>query len=563
MYSILVNQRQVQSRLWVLLLCVCPANANEGAHAVRHRPKASFRVLYSNDFTNTSCVSPFNLKGDRRGWTPAKLQATVDETAGIGVDVHLLQPAHCWVPWWPSKIYPMEEHYRWWRKRFGRAPTRPVHEYIRQGGDPLRVFVERCRARGLKPFISFRLNDGHHLENAFGDARKAWGGRHTICRFYVEHPEYMLGAEPAQTYSRVRLLQNWAIDAVRDYKFRLIQEICENHDIDGIELDYLRHPGYFRQDQTTSQQRADIMTGFVKRVRAVLDRTAKPSTYRWLCVRVPCYVAFLDPMGIDLPRMTQAGVDMVNVSASYFTIQQNDMGAIKRLAPDKSVYLELCHTTRLGKRTHAGYDSIDYRRTTDHQYYTAARLAYARGLDGISLFNFVYYREHGRRDRGPFHEPPFHVIRRLSDPTWLAQQPQHYIWRVNQSIRIGQAGRSPRLQNAQFPEAFTAGHRAVWPMDLAPPDGGWHTDGILRIEADQSLEGTAWQAQLNGRSLEPTSHVHEPYPTPYRSVLGEPEGHRGWILPKDAVRDGGNEIRVTMASGPGSKRVVFVDISIH
>ena len=534
----------------------------EAPGAAAKRPKAPFKVLYSNDFTNTSCVSPFNLRSDRSGWKPEKLQATVDETAGLGVDVHLLQPGHCWLPWWPSKVYSMQEHYRWWRERYGKAPTRPEHEYILRGGDPLRAFVERCRLRGMKPFISFRLNDGHHLEKVSTNAR--WSGRHTICKFYVEHPEYILGPEPAQTYSRVRLLQNWAISQVRDYKFRLIQEVCENYDIDGIELDYLRHHGYLRQDQTTSRQRADIMAGFVRRVRGALDRTARRGQYRWLCVRVPCYVAFFDPLGIDLPRMADAGVDMVNVSASYFTVQQSDMAAIKRLVPHKAVYLEMCHTTRLGRALSSkGYGRNTYRRTTDSQYYTAAHLAYARGLDGVSLFNFVYYREHANRDRGPFCEPPFHVVPHLSDPAWLSVQPQHYIWRVNQSVQVHPNGRSPRLQNAQFPETFTPGHTAVWTLDMAPPRSGWQADGVLRIQCDSSLGETEWQARLNGTPLTPTPDVREPYPSPYPSVLGSPDQHRAWVVPKQFVRDGKNEIAVTMASGEPSKGIVFVDIGIR
>ena len=52
------------------------------------RPKPPFKVLYSNDFTNIqSCVSPYHSKGQE--WTPEMLEATVDETAGTGVEVHM------------------------------------------------------------------------------------------------------------------------------------------------------------------------------------------------------------------------------------------------------------------------------------------------------------------------------------------------------------------------------------------------------------------------------------------------------------------------------------------
>ncbi|MHC4123768.1 MAG: hypothetical protein ACYSSI_09365, partial [Planctomycetota bacterium] len=74
------------------------------------RPKAPFKVLYSNDTTNiTSCTSPFHKRGEP--FTDDMLRATVDEAAGC--DVHMLQPGLGWIPWWKSKAYPADEHYRW------------------------------------------------------------------------------------------------------------------------------------------------------------------------------------------------------------------------------------------------------------------------------------------------------------------------------------------------------------------------------------------------------------------------------------------------------------------
>ena len=127
-------------------------------------PKPPFQVLFSNDFTNiTTCVSPYHPKG--QPWKPEMLEATVDETAGTGVQVHLLQPAHTWVPWWQSDVYPMREHYDWWHSKYGNYPAMDIHEYILGGGDPFEVFINRCRLHGIMPFISLRMNDPHHLEH--------------------------------------------------------------------------------------------------------------------------------------------------------------------------------------------------------------------------------------------------------------------------------------------------------------------------------------------------------------------------------------------------------------
>jgi hypothetical protein len=512
-------------------------------------------------------VSPYHKDG--QPWTPQMLEASVDEA--VGVDVHMLQPTTTWVPWWPSKVYSMAEHCRWWQEYYGVNPIKDVNSsekyvnlYLLKGGDPLKVYVDRCEKDKVKPFISFRLNDGHHKEDAFKPGNKS--GTHTTSKFYVEHPEYIIGKDKYQTYSRIAMLQNWAIPEVRDHKFALIEEVCENYDLAGIELDFMRHFGFFNLEQTTHQQRVDIITGFVRRVREMLDRTSKPGQYRWLCVRIPCYIAWFDTLGLDLPKMYDAGVDMFNLSASYFTVQQNDMAEIKRMVPEAAVYLEMCHTTLLGTKLHAkAYDSNTFRRTTPLQYYTAAHLAYSRGLEGVSLFNFVYYRPYGTNldERGPWHEPPFEICEHLGDPEWLAKQPQHYIWRVNESIKINESGSSPRLQNSQKAPLFSKGEKQVWTMDMAPPTGGWTRDGKFRIQSEGSLEESEWSVLINEVLLKPTDDVSEPYDAPYPQLLGEPEQHRAWVVPKEILKDGDNEIEVRMHAGEQDKRIVFIDLAIQ
>ena len=178
------------------------ARADETAGS--NRPP--FRVLFSNDCTNiTTCVSPFHAKGQR--WAPEMVEATVDETAGSGIDVHMLQPCMTWVPWWQSKVYPIKEHHRWWKEHYGEdISTAAVHDYLRDGGDIVKVFVDHCGKTEMKPFVSLRLNDGHHLENV--NAKHNRKGTHCICKFYAENPQYRIGSDVKSWDEHV---QNWAI----------------------------------------------------------------------------------------------------------------------------------------------------------------------------------------------------------------------------------------------------------------------------------------------------------------------------------------------------------------
>lgn len=523
--------------------CVKPRAAG------RRRPP--FRLLYGNDTTHvTSCVSPYHRKGEP--FRPEMLEASVDEAAAAGADAQFLQPGLGWVPMWPSKVVPPAEHYAWIRQRYGLEPD-TFGRHVLSGGDVVRDFVGRCRARGQAAFVSFRLNDVHHKEFAGAKPGEKIGGgaAMSLTRFFVEHPEYRIGPDAANALQRV---QNWAVPEVRAHKFAMLRELCGNYDLDGLELDFLRFHSLFPQDRTTSAQRRDIMTGFVRQVRDLLDRTARGGRRRWLCARVPCYLKGHDPLGIDLPGMAAAGLDMVNVSASYFTVQQSDFAAIRQSVPDAAVYLELCHSIWNGQKIRPGYDTFTFRRTTREQFCTAAHHAYARGADGVSAFNFVYYREHGGPERGPFHEPPFGVLARLRDPAWLARQPQHWF--------LAPGWDNPFIRPPLLPRKIQPGVPASFALDLAPPSGGWKKGGRLRLQAESSLDGSAWRLRLNGTELAASTNLSEPYGNPYTPMLGRPEQLRAWQVPASLLRDGVNRIEAAMPAGEPS-RVMLLDLGIE
>ena len=433
----------------------------------RTKPKKPpLKVIYSNDFTNTGIVTPWHEKGEP--FDPDHLRASVREAEGV--NVHMLQPAHGAVPWWASKLYTLDKHHAWWAQNFGIDPAKlrfpGVHQYILDGGDPFADFVDECRTVGQTPFISMRLNDVHHLHHA--QTPRNTRGIHSISRFYVEHPEWWLGAVGSGL--------DWSVPEVRRHMFALIEEICENYDLAGFELDFMRFPNFFAED-VPFDRRIEIITQFVADVRALLERTAKPDQHRWLSARVPCLVEMQAEVGIDLPSMVDAGVDMLNLSASFFTFQAHDVAKIRRLVPDVALYLEMCHCTMTGQRlTTSGGDNFLYMRTIDQQYYTTAHVAYRRGVDGISLFNFVYYRDHGVPGRGPFNEPPFHVLQRLGDRDWLARQPQWYFLAENGFTRsVG-----------QLPARFEKGDARTFELDMAPTKYQ-STDGVFRLMAAEDI----------------------------------------------------------------------------
>lgn len=516
------------------------------------RPACPFRLLYSNDLTNTlSCVSPWHAKD--QPFTPGMLQASVDEAQGV--DVHMLQPGLCWVPLWKSETYPLAEHAAWLQEKYGLTPD-PFAQSVLAGNDLLQVFVDRCRQQGQAPFISFRLNDGHHKEwvNTPKGDYIATSAAQGITRFYAEHPEYRIGPDIKDWSERV---WNWAIPEVRAHRLAYLRELCTQYDIDGLELDFLRQYSLFDLKKTTADQRRQIMVEFVSDVRRLLNETAKAGQRRWLCVRVPCYVDVFDALGIDLPAFWHAGVDMVNASSHYFTTQQQDLTSIREQVPEASLYFEMCHSTWNGARLTEGYDSFEFRRTTKEQFLSTAHLAYACGAQGVSLFNFAYFREHGGAGRGPFHEPPFELLKVLRDPAAVSLQPQHWF--------IAQGWRGPGMKPTPIPKRLRSGQSATFVLDLAPPGGVWHEGGRLRIQTQQSLGASLWQAKLNGVVLSPDTAVAEPYANPDPGLLGQPGELRAWRVPAAILRAGKNELTVTYVDQPNAQAVniVFVDLAAH
>jgi hypothetical protein len=436
----------------------------------------------------------------------------------------------------------------------------PFAAYMAAGGDMVEVFARRCRRHGMAPFVSFRLNDSHGHE-FLGYEKKdipswAW---HCFSTAHVNHPEWRLGADINDWNNRVL---NWAIPEVVAHKLAFIKEIIEPYDLDGFELDFMRHCKFFRDDGPAPAERLRIMLDFVGKVRAALDRReAQDGRHRHLCVRIPAFLAMHEELGIDVAAFAKAGVGMFNLSYYYFTGQQGDFAAIRRLAPAAAFYVEMCHCTQIAPLPFiaSGYDNFGFRRTTPNQYYTTAHLAYARGLQGVSTFNFVYYREHGVGERGPFNEPPFEIHKGCADPAFVARQPQHYF--IGHTWRWMEKGRFPLNENWSHRQ-FKPGEPATFALDMAPPVGGWSMDGRLRIQSPEDLGASHWRAVVNGAELVETSDRSEPYVNPYPPLLGTAAQHRAWTVPADICKDGINTIEITRLDGDKSVTIVFLDMAM-
>jgi hypothetical protein len=105
---------------------------------------------------------------------------------------------------------------------------------------------------------------------------------------------------------------------------------------------------------------------------------------------------------------------------------------------------------------------------------------------------------------------------------------------------------------------LTPGKTAVVPIDMAGPGGAGQ--GRLRIQTLQPMEeGTCWRARLNGRDLTETPDRSEPYANPYTATLGAPGQLRAWLIPAGLLREGVNDVEMTLLGGPAVE-LTFLDV---
>jgi hypothetical protein len=209
---------------------------------------------------------------------------------------------------------------------------------------------------------------------------------------------------------------------------------------------------------------------------------------------------------------------------------------LRKLTTGDTLYFELCHTIWKGDKVQAGYDVFPFRRATREHLHTTAHLAYARGADGISLFNFAYYRQHGQGEgRGLFGEPPFEALKALRGPQTLAKEPQHWF--------IANGWRSPGATPLRVPRTIEPKKPAKSNFDLASPQG----DGRVSIQADKSVADTEWMVIFNREAIFATEDVSEPFSVPYPSMIAKTEKLRARLVPDKLLRDGKNCLEVTQA----------------
>lgn len=155
------------------------------------------------------------------------------------------------------------------------------------GEHTLKIVADACHEAGLACYASLRMN-GDYAESLEGGSF----ARYANSSFWWRHPQLRITNAAGKSGQRF----SFAFPQVREFKLSILREVVQQ-DIDGINLDFQRHPVFFgfekpmtdafkarygieadgisQDDPRWVPLRYAIMSGFVRDVRRLLDEAGR------------------------------------------------------------------------------------------------------------------------------------------------------------------------------------------------------------------------------------------------------------------------------------------------
>ncbi len=315
-----VSRRTVLKLGGAGLVCVSPLCHSLGQGKTAVRADSLRHTKITGLLHNEDCTNFFAYQDFPAGKAGEVVDRYVDVLADAGVSVLMCNTnsrrtnyrSKVWEAYWdgydpngsdeqPFFAAVSPEQRKSYRKWVGNMLA--VHN---EGVDyPARV-IERCRHRGIVPWISIRMNDVHNNDNLDHPFHSALWRKPEF--FRQGHPGYFARA------------LDYAHAEVRDHYLALIKETLERYDIAGLELDFMREPYLFSKGR--EQEGRQILTGWLREIRTLAKAAAKRRGHAvMLGVRVPSSPDTALGLGLDAPAWAREGlVDLVVVTPRWATL---------------------------------------------------------------------------------------------------------------------------------------------------------------------------------------------------------------------------------------------------
>ena len=292
---------------------------------------------------------------------------------------------------------------------------------IEDGRSLMGIYTESCHRHGIAAYASLRMNDAHTSDEA-----REWQVRSPLKR---ERTDLLLGA-PAPIPgpgNAQRWNFSWQWDygrpEVRHRFLGLIDETLERYDFDGVELDWMRQPPFFKAGQI--MRHIPTLTDFMRQARALVRKHAGARARPLhLITRVPPSLDHALELGIDTRTWIGEGLaDLVVLSsASYCT-------------PAVDIAQAVACAQKSGTPIYTGFDGGTHLASPHEGYHygqpsllrAVAHNGYAQGAAGVHLFNYdIKHHRAGPVEKDELNADHLQLLTDLTDPLSLAARDRCY-----------------------------------------------------------------------------------------------------------------------------------------
>jgi Glycosyl hydrolase-like 10 len=265
------------------------------------------------------------------------------------------------------------------RSKVGFIRKRGAHrELSKLGTDTLQITLDFCKENGLEFFWSMRMNDTHDGLNY------DWASG-AFSQFKKDHLEWIVGTPENKPPHGYWTAADFTHPEVREMSFRLMEEVCQNYDIDGIELDFFRWLLYFKSvayGGEASDAERDMMTELVRRIRTMTEvEGIKRGRPYMVAVRVPDSVEYCRAIGLDIERWMKEGLIDILIPGGDFVLNTMKYSVDLGHKYGVKVYPDFDPCTSAAK-------SGQFDRNSTNAWRSRAMEAWQAGADGVYTFNW-------------------------------------------------------------------------------------------------------------------------------------------------------------------------------
>ena len=263
----------------------------------------------------------------------------------------------------------------------GQFANNNLAKFLEQDTDGLRMSTEFAHEHGMESIWTLRMNDIHD----------AWTPQFRP-KWKQEDPTRIMSTlEESKKFEDRRKL--WSLvdfehSDVQPRLLEIIAEVLSNYDVEGVELDFLRAPFYFRSTyhgEAATASQIEVLTKLVRAIRQLVLRESKRQNKPLLlAVRVPSTPALCEKIGIDVRSWLQEKlIDVVTLGGGYITFDVQVRELID-LAHDHGVPAYPCLSqSGLMYRPPRGTST----KQPPQAWFGAASRLWQDGADGIYTFN--------------------------------------------------------------------------------------------------------------------------------------------------------------------------------